>query len=203
MPCNWHPIPYRCDASGRQAGLHCAVLANRLSVVVGAQDEPIVTKIRALLKPKPLDEIRDPRERFDKVKSVSAAAGVKISSPNLDGVLAGAPLRVATGMVEEIVSEIESESQIEFEPDEEGIIIKADAIGSLEALLSELTAKEIPIKKINIGDVSRRDIIDTATIVNPLRRVLLAFNVKVLPDAKEELEVKGSPATTEDVRLGN
>jgi translation initiation factor 5B len=57
------------------------------TIVVGTDKEPVVTKIKALLKPKPLDEIRDPRERFDSVKSVSAAAGVKISGQNLDGVL--------------------------------------------------------------------------------------------------------------------
>ncbi len=42
--------------------------------------------------PKPLDEIRDPRDKFSSVDSVSAAAGVKIVAPDLEGALAGAPL---------------------------------------------------------------------------------------------------------------
>ena len=45
-------------------------------IVVGTGSEPIVTKVKALFKPKPLDEIRDPKERFASVKEVSAAAGI-------------------------------------------------------------------------------------------------------------------------------
>ncbi|GAH15875.1 unnamed protein product, partial [marine sediment metagenome] len=57
------------------------------TLVFGTQDEPLVTKIKALLKPKPLDEIRDPRERFDNISEVHAACGIKISATNLDNVL--------------------------------------------------------------------------------------------------------------------
>jgi len=51
-------------------------------IVIGTKDEPVVTRIKALLKPKPLDEIRDPRERFDSAQEVHAACGIKISSPD-------------------------------------------------------------------------------------------------------------------------
>ena len=61
------------------------------TIVVGGKDRAIVTKIRALLKPKPLDEIRDPRFRFDHVEEVAAASGIKIAAPDLDGALAGSP----------------------------------------------------------------------------------------------------------------
>ncbi len=162
--------------------------------MVGTRGEPIVTTIKALMKPKPLDEIRDPREQFDMVDAVTAASGVKISAPDLEGVLAGAPLRAATGRVETVCEEIEAESQIDFHPDDVGVIVKADAIGSLEALLSELREHEMPVKKIDIGDISRRDIIEAATIPEPLCAVLLGFNVDMLPDAKEEIEIKESPA---------
>jgi translation initiation factor 5B len=50
-------------------------------IVVGGREAPIVTKVRAILLPKPLDEIRDPRDKFTPVESVSAAAGIKISAP--------------------------------------------------------------------------------------------------------------------------
>ncbi|NIP66561.1 translation initiation factor IF-2, partial [Candidatus Bathyarchaeota archaeon] len=62
--------------------------------MVGGKEEPIVTKVRAALLPKPLDEIRDPRDRFTSVEEVSAAAGVKIAAPDLENALAGAPVYV-------------------------------------------------------------------------------------------------------------
>ncbi|MGQ0535776.1 MAG: translation initiation factor IF-2, partial [Methanobacteriota archaeon] len=61
-------------------------------VVLGSKAAPVVTRVKALLKPKPMDEIRDPRDRFDSVPEVVAAAGIKISAPDLEGVLAGAPI---------------------------------------------------------------------------------------------------------------
>lgn len=162
------------------------------TIVIGTTAEPMVTKVRALLRPKPLDEIRDPREQFDSCESVSAAAGVKISAQALEGVIAGVPLKVAGKDVESTVKEIKSEMKLEIETEDEGLIVKADAIGSLEALAFELKDKEIPIKKAEVGDVSRRDVIEAATSSDPLRRALLAFNVRVLPDAKDEIERSGT-----------
>ncbi|MEE9267833.1 MAG: translation initiation factor IF-2, partial [Thermoplasmata archaeon] len=66
------------------------------TVVLGtAGGEPRVTRVKALLKPRPLDEIRDPENRFDSVSEVGAAAGIKIAAADVEGVVAGAPLRVA------------------------------------------------------------------------------------------------------------
>jgi translation initiation factor 5B len=49
------------------------------TVAIGTRGAPLVTKIKAILKPKPLDEIRDPRDRFDSVKELNAAAGVSLA----------------------------------------------------------------------------------------------------------------------------
>ncbi|MEM2869304.1 MAG: translation initiation factor IF-2 [Thermoplasmata archaeon] len=161
------------------------------TILVGTCGKPLCTKVRALLRPKPLDEIRDPRQRFDSVKSVSAAAGIKISAQELEGVVAGAPLRVVEGELEEQVRKVEEESRPAVETSEEGIIIRADAIGSLEALAFELRAAGITIKRAEVGEVCRRDVVEAATEKNPLNRAILAFNTHVLPDAREELEKEG------------
>ncbi len=136
-----------------------------------------------------MDEIRDPRERFNSVNEVSAAAGVKISAPSLVGVIAGAPVRVALGSVEKVKQEVEKELQIGIETAEDGVIVKADAIGSLEAIAFELKNLEFQIKEAEVGDISRRDIVNAATINDPLRKVVFAFNVKITPEAKTELDV--------------
>jgi translation initiation factor 5B len=159
------------------------------TLVIGTSTgKPLVTKIKALLKPKPLDEIRDPRERFNSVDKVSAASGVKISAPNLTDVIAGVPVRVVKSSVEETVTEVEKELQLGIETNEEGVLVKADAIGSLEAMAFELNNIDILIKKAEVGDIARRDVVDAQTIQDPLKKVLFAFNVKITPEAKDELE---------------
>ena len=158
------------------------------TIVVGSQDEPIVTKIKAILKPKPLDEMRDPRDKFMSVDEVHAAAGIKIAAPNLENALAGAPVLVANENIEKAIERVRRETTINIKTSEEGVIIKADALGSLEALAYELEQEGIPIKKADIGDISKRDIIDAQTIQNPLYRVILGFNVRVLPDAQAEAQ---------------
>ncbi len=41
---------------------------------------------------------------------------------------------------------------------EEGIVIKADTIGGLEALAYELTQLDVPIRMATVGPVNKRDI---------------------------------------------
>ncbi len=169
------------------------------TVVLGGKEKPFETKIRALLKPKPLDEIRDPEDKFESVGSVSAAAGIKITAADLEDAVAGAPIIVAATNVQEIIDRVLEETSVELESEEDGLIIKADAIGSLEALAFELKAAEIPLKSGRVGDVSRRDIIDAATIRDPLKRVILAFNVEIHSDAKEELTKSDAHIIQSDV----
>ncbi|MEM0466795.1 MAG: translation initiation factor IF-2 [Candidatus Thermoplasmatota archaeon] len=157
------------------------------TIVVGTSTEPKVTKIKALLKPKPLDEIRDPRERFDSVKEVHAACGIKISAPHLDTVIPGAPLRVVRDNLQELIDEIKSQTAVNITLDKQGILVKADAIGSLEAIVKESQEKGISIRKAEIGNVSKRDIVEVASLTDPLERVIFCFNVKILPEAKEEI----------------
>src|SRR6266540_4324446 len=165
-------------------GLYQGILAKGDTVVFGTTGKPGTTKAKALLKPKPLDEIRDPQERFDSVGSASAAAGVKIVGSGLERAVAGAPIRVARGNVAAVVEEIAKESQVHIETQDEGILVKADAIGSLEGLAYECKQASIPIKYARIGPVSRRDVTDAATAKDPLLRAILAFNLETLPDAK-------------------
>ncbi len=158
-------------------------------VVIGTKNKPLKTKIKALLQPKDMDEIRDPRERFDEVKEVGAAAGVKIVTPEVEGVLAGAPLRViGNSKPEDVIEEVAKESEASIETEDEGVLIKADAIGSLEGLAFELEEKDIPIVRADVGDVSQKDVIDADTVKEPLYKSILAFNVDVLPDAREDIK---------------
>jgi translation initiation factor 5B len=179
--------------------IYSGILNKDDTIVFGTRGDPLVTKIKALLKPKPMDEIRDPRERFESVTKVHAACGIKISAPDLDLVIPGAPLRVVHGDKEELIQEIKNQSQVNIELDKDGLFIKADTIGSLEALVKESREKGINVRKVEIGNISRRDIMETAAINNSLERVIFAFNVKMLPEAKEELVNTDVTVFNEDV----
>lgn len=165
-------------------------------IVVGGKEKPIVTRIRAILVPKPLDEIRDPRDKFSSVESVYAAAGVKIVAPDLEGVLAGASLyAVPKNEDPEKYARLISEEieKIRIVTDIEGIIVKADALGSLEAIADILKQNNIPIRLADVGDISKREVVESSIVKEhePLYGAILGFNVKILPDAEEEATAKG------------
>jgi translation initiation factor 5B len=157
------------------------------TIILGTKGKPITTKIKAILRPKPLDEIRDPKDRFDSVAEVSAAIGVKLLCQNIEGVVSGAPLRATKGDMTKALEEVAEETRMNIETVEEGVYIKADALGSLEALAFECNKVGIPVRKYDTGMISRKDLIDTAAYGETYHRVILAFGVDLLPEAKEAL----------------
>ena len=176
--------------------IYDGVLSKDDVIVVGGKEKPIVTRTRAILVPKPLDEIRDPRDKFSSVDSVSAAAGVKIVAPDLEGVLAGATLyAVPKGSEPEKYAEMITEEigKIRIATDVDGVIVKTDTLGSLEAIAEILKQNSVPIRLADVGDISKRDIVE-ATVVKehePLYAAILGFNVRTLPDAEEEAATRG------------
>ena len=157
------------------------------TIILGTKGKPITTKVKAILRPKPLDEIRDPKDRFDSVTEVSAAIGVKLLCQNIEGVVSGAPLRATRGDMTKALEEVAEETRMHIETVEEGVYIKADALGSLEALAFECDKAGIPVRKYDTGMISRKDLIDTAAYGETFHRVILAFGVDLLPEAKDAL----------------
>lgn len=162
-------------------------------IVVGKRDEAIVTHVRAIFMPKPLDEIRDPRDRFTSVERVGASAGLKLITPDLEGALAGSPLigLLPNDNVDEIKKTVYEEvSRAFIKADQTGIVLKSDTLGSLEALVEMLRRRSVLIRTADIGPVTRRDVVEAELVAEKDRYhgVILAFNVKILPDAQEEVE---------------
>ncbi|WP_458405147.1 translation initiation factor IF-2 [Methanobrevibacter sp.] len=155
-----------------------------------SSNEVLTTKIRSILRPLPLEEMRDSKKKFRKFDEVVAAAGIKIAAPNLDDVVSGSPLRVLSdkeNVEEEILKEIED---ITISTEDEGILVKADTLGSLEAIVKLLRELEIPIREADIGDVNRRDIINSSIALNEndAHGAIIAFNVNVNQNSQEDLE---------------
>ncbi len=171
------------------------------TVIVGTAHEPVVTKIRALLKPKPLAEIRS-EERFLPVKHVAAASGVKISAPKIENALAGSTIRVVSSPeeVEALSMELKSELEaVRIDTENEGVVLKSDTLGSLEALVGELKARNIHIHFADVGPISRRDVIRAAAINDPLLSAVLGFNVDILPDAITEIQKTNVPVFSSEI----
>ena len=161
------------------------------NIIIAKRDSVVITKPKAMLLPKPLDEMRDPRDKFKPINEVYAAAGIKIASPDLDGVLPGSTV-YATDDDEEaknLKKLIESEMKSVFiKTETKGIILKCDTIGSLEALTEMLRRQNIPISLADIGQVTHRDIMEAKAVKENNRHlgVILAFNVKITPEAQTE-----------------
>ncbi|MDR3063040.1 MAG: translation initiation factor IF-2, partial [Methanobrevibacter sp.] len=79
--------------------------------------------------------------------------------------------------------------EIAIDTDDIGVLVKADTLGSLEAVVNLLKDLNIPIKSADIGDVTRKDIINASIVANeePNYGVIIAFNVKVHSKAEEDL----------------
>ena len=163
------------------------------TMIAARRDSVVSARPRAILLPKPLDEMRDPRDRFVPVESVEAASGIKIASPDLDGVLPGSTLYIShePGSEARFSRMLEEEMRSVFvNTESSGVVARCDTIGSLEALAAMLSESGVPVSKADVGPVTRRDIMEARAVKEGARRlgVVLAFNVRVLPDAREEAE---------------
>ena len=183
--------------------LYEGVIKKSDQVVIGGREEPSLIKIRALLEPKELDEMRDPKDKFKGVDAIYASAGVKIAAHGLEDALAGSPVRVAPkGKENEVYDEVASELEsFRIETKKNGIILKVDTLGSLEAIVDMIKEKNIPIQKADVGDVNKKDVIDAAIVAEktPEYAAILCFNVNLLHDAEEEVEVNGIKVFTNNV----
>ncbi len=160
------------------------------TIVLPGMDGPIVTRVRALLKPKPLSEIRDPKQKFQSIKEAFAASGIKIAAPGLDRAIPGGTVIVAEDVnaaIEEVKKEL---SEVGFTTDKEGVVVKADTLGSLEAMIKILSEKNIPVKSARIGKVNKKDVAEAFSVKqkNTYLGIIFAFNTEIMEEAREEAE---------------
>ncbi|TKJ17069.1 translation initiation factor IF-2 [Candidatus Woesearchaeota archaeon B3_Woes] len=152
------------------------------TIVIAGLEKSITTKVKALFEPVPLAEIRDKKSNFKSVKKVSAATGVKISALDIDEVVSGMPLRSCQKKeIEKTKQELQQEvKEVLIETDKEGIVIKADSLGSLEALIKLLKENEVSIRRASIGNITKKDIAEAESNFekDPLKSVILAFNIE-------------------------
>ncbi len=176
------------------------------TIVAGSLQGPFSTKVRALLEPAELSEMREKKSKFQNVKEATAATGVKIAAPGLELAMAGMPIRGCDGSAEEVEAlkqEIIQElgEVLLDENGEDGVMIKADTIGGLEALRVLLSQKKIPISCASLGDISKKDLshLEALKEKDEFTGVLLAFNMKLSNEIEELAKVKQLKVITHDV----
>ncbi len=147
--------------------------------VIGGLDKPVVSKVKILLEPE--------QKKLKQVNEVSAAVGVKISATDIQEVIPGMPLRVTVEKdLEKTKQEVQEEvEEVLIETDNEGIVVKADSLGSLEALIHLLKEKDITIKRATIGNIAKKDLTEASAEKDPLNKIIVGFNVKALEESKE------------------
>jgi translation initiation factor 5B len=160
------------------------------TVVIGTKNGPLVTRVKAMFEPEPHSEMRDKKSSFKSVKQIVAATGVKLSCPEHEGVSSGAPVMSATTPLEVEAAKafvIKEMSSANLQLASEGIIIKADNIGSLEALNVLLAEKNFKIRKASVGPISKKDVMDAESNLetNPLHAVILGFNIPKVAGTKQ------------------
>ncbi|HIH39435.1 TPA: translation initiation factor IF-2 [Candidatus Woesearchaeota archaeon] len=155
------------------------VLKTNDTLVIGGLDKPIVTKVKALFVPQRMGELRYEKTKFDSVKEVVAASAIRISANDIGNVVSGVPL-VSANDIEEAKEEVQKEiEEVTLHTDANGVVIKADSLGSLEALMVLLREKKIPVGSASIGNITRKDLANAETqhAKDPLFGVILGFNV--------------------------
>lgn len=160
------------------------------TILIGTLSEPLKARVRGLFMPEPLNDMRDKKSKFKGVKEVVAATGVKVSSPDFtEEVIAGMPLFGVEGQDETVLSmQIKEQiDEVAFDTDKKGIIVKADTLGSLEAIVKLMRENEIPIRRASIGNITKKDISDAESNIetNPLDSIIIGFNVKSEPSTEK------------------
>ena len=143
--------------------------------------KPIIGKIRIL------EEIKPISSKFQPKQEVLAATGIRMQLTENVDVLPGMPFQIFENNEKEIEQEFKKQVSEKIKTDEEGIIIKADSLGSLEALMVLLRQEGIKICKAGIGNIDKKDIISANTNLknDPTKAIVLGFNVGHEEDIKE------------------
>ncbi|MBM3229546.1 translation initiation factor IF-2 [Candidatus Parvarchaeota archaeon] len=171
-------------------------------IIFGTINGSATTRVRAILKPNLPGRVSAGEERFRQVQEASSASGVKIFAPELSSAIAGAPVLVVREKDAAQAGEVEAQiKHILFATDSRGVILKADTLGSVEAIVRLLKEANVSVKSATIGKVTKKDVLDAKSVGAADRYIgaVLAFNVPVTDDASAEAQAGKIPVFTSKV----
>ena len=149
--------------------------------ILSVGDEIAIANFEGLIKTKvkSLQEIKPLSFQFKTVEKVSAAAGIRMQLSDKISILPGMPFMEYKNE-KEIREEFKKETET-IKNDKSGIIVKADSLGSLEAMIFLLKQNNIKILKAGIGDINKSDILSAKANleIDPINAVILGFNIEI------------------------
>ncbi len=165
-----------------EAILYDGTLKEGDEIAIASFDTLITSKIRAI------EEIESLSFKYKSTKEATAATGVRLQLTNKENLLSGMPFQKIDNNLEKIKENFKKELSHAIKTDPQGIIIKADSLGSLEALITLLRQNHISIVKAGVGPVSKTDIVSAKANleINSLDAVILGFNVKLDEDTQAD-----------------
>ncbi|MEM4191957.1 MAG: translation initiation factor IF-2 [Candidatus Anstonellales archaeon] len=135
-------------------------------------------KVRGLFIPNVSSN--DPRDKYKSIDQIAAAAGVRIVTNSIDGLMIGLPISSKTKIDNYNINRI-------LKVDDQGIVVKTDSIGSADAFRRLVEKEGIKIRKIGVGNINKDDI-EIASAMNQLSPdygFVIGFNVNI---SREDLE---------------
>src|SRR3989304_5831910 len=147
--------------------------------------EPIISKIRVLEEIKPLSSTFQPKEK------VEASTGIRMQLTEKVDALPGMPFVAYKKNKDEIEKKFKQQITESIKTQKQGIIAKADSLGSLEALLALLKQEHIDVLRAGIGNINKTDIISAKANleINEVDAIILGFNTGIDNEAEE---IKGN-----------
>ena len=149
--------------------------------VASLNGEPKITKIRVLEEIQPLSSTFKPKDK------VTASTGLRLLLCDKIDILPGMPFEIFKDNKEELEAKFKKEISENIKTSKQGIIAKADSLGSLEALLLMLKENNISVVRAGIGKINKTDVISAKANldINELDAIIVGFNVGIEDDAKE------------------
>lgn len=150
-------------------------------IAIAGFDKTSRTYIRAM------EEIQPLSFKYKTVKRATAATGLRIKVADKDNVLPGMPFQLIKNNFDQLEKQFKKELSQAIVQDKQGIIVKADSLGSLEALLVLLKQAQVSVVKADIGPISKTDIVAAKANleINPLDAVVIGFNVQPEQDLEK------------------
>ncbi|MCD6590192.1 translation initiation factor IF-2 [Candidatus Woesearchaeota archaeon] len=155
---------------------------NDTIIGIDSMGNPIKARIKTILAPTNIADLRDKKAKFSSIREVRAARGIRLVAPGAEDIAPGSEILVAKTSKdeEEIIQNIKQDIEaITIESESVGVIVKADSLGSLEAIINLLRQEGIAIRRAGLGPINKKDIVEADTIAQeePLLGVVIGFNV--------------------------
>lgn len=151
--------------------------------IANIEGNPLITKVRVI------EEIEPLSTKFKVKEKVQAATGIRMQFSEKPEILPGMPFLAYKGDKEKVKEIFKKELTETIKTEKQGIIAKADSLGSLEALLVLLKQSNIPVLKAGIGNINKNDFSNAKANleINEVDAIIVGFNVSINEDAKDLL----------------